>query len=360
MPESTLMKQLRQEPNEPSPFEQLLAVSAAATFFLTPNRQSYVRLPDGSATPIYSEHFRGWLLTKAAQHHLPIPSPHRLAHVLRHQDNILQTAKWLKHPVHKRIASQPDGTIFIDLQTAENDAIEITRRHWTHASHHPAIFRRPELNLPLPVPTFSSPDLAQHLAKSLAIAEPAADALVNWLSLAMVPNTTAPILVITGEARIEAARLLRNIIDPVIHPLFPLPVTAGQLGQLAQWNNVLAFDAGSQISEGRKAALRRLHRGIPVRVREVSRRQAPLYETMHRPILIAADAPVEVDKHQLNIEINQCLDAPLDQLLAALLNEIVGVLKAIEAPHEAWHIEDQQFQEVLVPAQCASASKPFT
>ncbi len=360
MPESTLMKQLSQTPNEPSPFEQLLAVSAAATFFLAANRQTYVRLPDGSATPIYSELFRGWLLTQAAAQNLPIPSPHRLAHVLRHQDNILQTAKWQKQPVHKRIAPQPNGTIILDLQTDENDAIEITRRHWTHASHHSAIFRRPELNLPLPAPTFSNPDLAQHLAKSLAIAEPAADALVNWLSLALVPNTTAPILVITGDARIEAARLLRNIIDPVIHPLFPIPVTAGQLGQLAQWNNVLAFDAGSQISEGRKAALCRLHRGIPVRVREVSRRQAPLYETMHRPILIAADGPVEVHKNQINIEINQCLDAPLDQLLAALLNEVVGVLKAIEAPRETCQIENQQFQVVFVPAESAAAAKPFT
>ena len=81
---------------------------------------------------------------------------------------------------------------------------------------------------------------------------------------------------------------------------------------------------------------------------------------MHRPILIAADAPVEVDMYQLNIEINQCMEAPLDQLLAALLNEVVGVLKAIEAPHEAWHIKDQQFQEVSVHAQSAAATKPFT
>ena len=174
------------------------------------------------------------------------------------------------------------------------------------------------------------------------------------------PKCSRPILVITGDARIEAARLLRNIIDPVVHPLFPLPVTEGQLGQLAQWNSVLAFDAGPYITEGRKSALRRLRRGVPVRIREVSRRQSPIYETTQRPILIAADAAVEIEKNQINIEINQCHQAPLDQLLGALLNQLVRALKQIEAPVDPWQIEDAQLHRIPVSVQYATANKPFT
>ncbi len=261
--------------------------------------------------------------------------------------------------VHNRIAVQPDGTIYLDLQT-ENEAIEINRHNWTRTQKHPATFRRHELNLALPVPTSSKATTTQLLAKSMGLTEVAANPLTNWLTMALLPNVAAPILVITGEARIEAARLLRNIIDPVVQPLFPLPVTEGQLGQLAQWNSVLAFDAGPHITEGRKSALRRLRRGVPVRLREVSRRQSPIYETAQRPILIAADAPVEIEKNQINIEINQCHEVPLDQLLGALLNQLVRALKQIEAPTESWQIEDVQLLRIPISAHYATANKPFT
>ena len=261
--------------------------------------------------------------------------------------------------VHNRIAIQPDGTIYLDLQS-ENEAIEITGHNWTRTQQHPATFRRHELNLALPVPTFSKTTTTQLLAKSMGLTEVDANPLANWLTMALLPNATAPILVITGEARIEAARLLRNIIDPVVHPLFPLPVTEGQLGQLAQWNSVLAFDAGPYITEGRKSALRRIRRGVPVRIREVSRRQSPIYETTQRPILIAADAAVEIEKNQINIEINQCLEVPLDQLLGALLNQLVIALKQIEAPSEYWQIDSAQLHNIPIQIQYATASKPFT
>ncbi len=353
------MKQASQHSAEPSAFDQLLAACTSASFFLTPSRQSYASLPDGSAIPIYSEQFRGWVLKQAADQALPIPSPFRLAHVLRHHDNILQTTGAPSIAVHNRIAVQPDGTIYLDLQS-ENEAIEITGHNWTHTHQHSATFRRHELNLPLPVPTFSKATTTQLLAKSMGLTELDANPLANWLTLALLPNVEAPILVITGEARIEAARLLRNIIDPVVHPLFPLPVTENQLGQLAQWNSVLAFDAGPYITEGRKSALRRIRRGVPVRIREVSRRQSPIYETTQRPILIAADAAVEIEKNQINIEINQCHEAPLDQLLGALLNQLVRALKQIEAPNEAWQIDDSKLHSIPIHVQYATANKPFT
>ncbi len=353
------MKQARQHPAEPTAFEQLLAACTIASFFLSTSRQSCATLPDGSATPIYSEQFRGWILKQAADQALPIPSPSRLAHVLRHHDNILQTTGVPSTTVHNRIAIQPDGSIYLDLQT-ENEAIEVTGKKWTRTHQHPATFRRHDLNLPLPVPTLTKATTTQLLAKSMGLTELDASPLAHWLTLALLPNVAAPILVITGEARIEATRLLRNIIDPVVHPLFPLPITENQLGQLAQWNSVLAFDAGPFITEGRKSALRRLRRGVPMRIREVSRRQSPIYETTQRPILIAADAVVEIEKNQINIEINQCNEAPLDQLLGALLNQLVAAIKQIEAASESWQIEDVQLHSIPISAQYATASKPFT
>ena len=97
-----------------------------------------------------------------------------------------------------------------------------------------------------------------------------------------------------------------------------------------------------------------------MRIREVSRRQSPIYETTQRPILIAADAAVEIEKNQINIEINQCHEAPLDHLLGALLNQLVRALKQIEAPSELLQIEDVQLHRIPVSVQYATANKPFT
>ena len=173
----------------------------------------------------------------------------------------------------------------------------------------------------------------------------------------MIPTATQPILVITGNARIEAARLLRNIIDPVIHPLLPMPTTENQLGQMAYWNSVLAFDSSPFISEKRKAALSRIRRGVPVRIREMNKNRT-LYETIHRPILIAADAPIEIESSQLNIEINQCHQAPLNELLTALLNHVVQVLHYLEAPKQTW--QPQSCQVLTIEGPCAQPTKPFT
>ena len=173
----------------------------------------------------------------------------------------------------------------------------------------------------------------------------------------MIPTATQPILVITGSARIEAARLLRNIIDPVIHPLLPMPTTENQLGQMAQSNSVLAFDASPYISEKRKAALARIRRGVPVRIREINRNRT-LYETIHRPILIAADAPIEIEANQLNIEINHCHQAPLNELLTALLNHVVQVLRYLEGPKQTWQSESIAIPTIAAPT--IQPTKPFT
>ena len=348
------------QPRKLSPFDKLILACDRANFVLTPNHQSYVSF-NGTAAPLYSEQFRGWLLTRIEALGLDWPSASTLGRLLRHHDNILQTYESQVIPVHTRIAAQGNALLVdlqtVDAQTSDNQVIEITKDHWRITSDHPTLFRRPELNLPIPTPAITKATIAQYLMRVFSTALPIAETLADWLALSMLPTATQPILVITGDSRIEAARLLRNIIDPVIHPLLPMPVTENQLGQMAQSNSVLAFDSGPFISEKRKAALTRIRRGVPVRIREINKNRT-LYETIHRPILIAADAPLEIEPNQLNIEINHCHQAPLNELLTALLNHVVEVLRYLEAPKQAW-----QSKPLLVPtiaAPTAQPTKPFT
>ncbi len=348
------------QPRKLSAFDNLILACDKATFFLTPNRQSYVSF-NGTSAPLYSEQFRGWLLTRIEARGLPWPTASTLGRLLRHHDNILHTYESQVSPVHTRIAAQ-NHTLLVDLQsidpeTSDNQVIEITKDHWRITSDHPTLFRRPEPNLPIPAPAITKATIAQYLMRAFSTTLPIAETLSNWLALSMIPTATQPILVITGNARAEAARLLRNIIDPVVHPLLPMPTTENQLGQMAQWNSVLAFDSSPFISEKRKAALTRIRRGVPVRVREINRNRS-LYETIHRPILIAADAHIEIEPNQLNIEINHCHLAPLNELLTALLNHVVKVLRYLEAPRQTWQQESVAVPAITSPN--AQPTKPFT
>ena len=348
------------QPRKLSQFDNLLLACDKATFFLTPNRQSYVQF-NGTAAPLYSEQFRGWLLARIESRGLDWPSASMLGRLLRHHDNVLHTYESQIIPVHTRIAAQ-NNTLLVDLQsidpqTSDNQVIEITKDHWRIASDHPTLFRRPEPNLPIPIPAIAKATITQYLMRAFSTNQSIAETLSNWLALSMIPSATQPILVITGDARIEAARLLRNIIDPVIHPLLPMPTTENQLGQMAQWNSVLAFDSSPYISEKRKVALTRIRRGVPVRVREINRNRT-LYETIHRPILIAADAPVEIESKQINIEINFCHQAPLNELLTALLNHVVEVLCHLEAPTQTWQSDSIALQAIAESS--VQPTKPFT
>ena len=348
------------QPRKLSAFDKLILACDRATFFLTPNHQSYAQF-NGTAAPLYSEQFRGWLLTRIEAHGLAWPTASTLGRLLRHHDNILNAYESKIIPVHTRIAAEGHA-LLVDLQsidpnTSDNQVIEISKDSWRITSDHPTLFRRPESNLPIPTPAITKATITQYLMRAFSTTQPIAETLSNWLAISMIPTATQPILVITGDARVEAARLLRNIIDPVIHPLLPMPTTENQLGQMAQTNGILAFDSGPFISEKRKAALTRIRRGIPVRIREINKSRT-LYETIHRPILIAADAPVEIEANQLSIEINQCHQAPLNELLTALLNHVVQVLRYLEAPKQAWNSES-----IAVPtleATTAQPTKPFT
>ena len=74
--------------------------------------------------------------------------------------------------------------------------------------------------------------------------------------------------------------------------------------------------------------------------------------------LIAADAPIEIEANQLNIEINHCRQAPLNEFLTALLNHVVEVLRYLEAPQQTWGSESFAIPEIEAPT--AQPTKPFT
>ena len=69
------------QPRKLSPFDHLILACDKAAFFLTPNRQPYVQF-NGTVAPLYSEQFRGWLLTRIEALGLDWPSASTLGRLI--------------------------------------------------------------------------------------------------------------------------------------------------------------------------------------------------------------------------------------------------------------------------------------
>lgn len=305
-------------------------VAGRTQLFLSPDNQSHATLPSGAATPIYSEDFFTFLNALADDRQIDIPNAVKLGFALRKLDARAHASQRVQ-PVPLRTFQPDPQTLLIDLHD-NFDAVELTRKSWKITSNLDTQFVRPSLNLPLPSPEPPLHDLPTYLTRIFQLQPGPALEIANWLATAMLPDSHPPILVITGEARYQAAEKLRKIIDPVPQPLFPLPHTAGQLGQLALTNRVLAFAAYGGISKSKQAALDRLRAGTMVPLKETNKRRGAIFTKVARPIIIATETSVEISRHQINIEINYAGQGDHPQILGALLNLVAQTLNRAHLP----------------------------
>ncbi len=148
----------------------------------------------------------------------------------------------------------------------------------------------------------------------------------------MLPDQPCPVLVLTGQARNAAARALRMLLDPVTHPLLVLPRLESQFHKLALSNRILAFSIGTKLSEGRREALANLSAGVDARLTQCSKRRDALQTNLRRPVLIAAETPIEITGDQVQIEINHAEAFDPARTFTALLDELVKFLAMFQEP----------------------------
>ena len=309
-----------------------LDLAHRAKLFMTPDHQTCATLPNGTAVPLYSEDFFTWLFEVFDHEQMPSPSSAQFSYVQRQLDSEAYTTRNFQK-AHLRIAQTGQAAFEIDLDNFTHPTINLNYHEWTlTAAPAESNFIRPTQNHPLPIPAPSPIDLPTTLAKDFALTPETAMQLAEWLALAMLPNQQPPILVITGKKRDEAARKLRNLLDPVVHPLLEIPYTNRELGQLALTNNVLAFSVFKYIAPGKIEALNKLQSGMLVKLKEVNKRRSQVWNTVSRPIIISAGEPIQISANQINIEINEAASTEISpQLFGALLSMMVTVLNQIHS-----------------------------
>ena len=313
-----------------SPHLRYLDLAQNVKLFLTPDHQTCAILPNGTSVPLYSEDFFTWLLQASDLKQIPSPSSPQFSYLQRELDAEAHGTRNLQK-AHLRIAQTGQAAFEIELDNFTHPTINLNYHNWTLTDAAPeSNFFRPTQNHPLPIPEQSPIDLPATLARDFTLSPETAKQLAEWLALAMLPDQQPPILVITGKMRDQAACKLRNLLDPVVHPLLEIPYTNRELGQLALTNNVLAFSIFKYIAPSKIEALNKLQSGMLIKLKEVNKRRGAIWSTVARPIIISAGEPIQISPNQLNIEINEANAEEISaHLFGALLSMMVTVLNQI-------------------------------
>ena len=349
----------RRTPDPPKHLKHL-DLAHRAKLFLTPDHQPHALLPNGTAVPVYSEDFFTWLFEVFDHEQIPSPSSAQFSFVQRQLDAEAHSARNLQ-AAQMRIAGTGQAFYEIDLQNFSQPTVHLNYHDWKLSPAAPdSNFLRPTQNHPLPVPEVSTDDLPSQLSKDFSLNPEAATQLAQWLALAMLPDQHPPILVITGKKRDEAARKLRNLLDPVVHPLLEIPYTNRELGQLALTNNVLAFSIFKYIAPSKIEALNKLQSGMLVKLKEVNKRRGAIWSNIARPIIISSGEPIQISSNQINIEINEATtDGNANQLFGALLSMMVTVLNQIYSK-PIFSLDPDLYKAPLHPEVNEFTNAPYT
>jgi len=151
-------------------------------------------------------------------------------------------------PVYLRLAHH-DGSIVIDLGTADGRCVVTSAHGWRREPRSPVLFRRTKLTSPIPEPVRDGDGLGK-LRDLLNAEEKEFRLIVGWLVAALIPGIPHPILALRGEqgsAKSSTAQMIVEIIDPSPAPLRSVPRDMKQWAVAASASWAVALDNVSQI-----------------------------------------------------------------------------------------------------------------
>ncbi|MCE7081556.1 ATP-binding protein [Streptomyces sp. ST2-7A] len=130
-------------------------------------------------------------------------------------------------PVHMRCGRAADGSIVVDLGTADGRCVVVSPYGWELTERSPILFRRSGAMAPMPIPR-ADDDFGglERLRALMNIDDTGFRQLVAWMVAAWIPDLPHPILTLKGEqgtGKSKAASMVINLIDPSDAPKRSLP-----------------------------------------------------------------------------------------------------------------------------------------
>ena len=105
-----------------------------------------------------------------------------------------------------------------------------------------------------------------------------------------------------------------------------MPATSKQMAQQAVENRILAYSIYNYLPEKTIQILNSVRYGMRARLKQANKNFTPLYDTVHRPIIISAEEAIKISNHQIHIEINKTHIVKAHEFLGALLDVVVQIV----------------------------------
>jgi len=190
-------------------------------------------------------------------------------------------------PVHVRVASG-ENAMWLDLGDEDFRIVQVTSAEWKVIAESPVYFCRPKGMKALPEPVRGGS--VSELRKFVNVeSEDDFILLTHWLIAAFDGDGPYPILVLQGEqgsAKSTAARVLRELIDPVASSIRGLPKGERDLLIAAKNGWVMSFDNLSKLPDSLADAFCRLATGGGLAPRKLYSDDDAMLLDAKRPVIL--------------------------------------------------------------------------
>ncbi len=228
--------------------EALLRIASRARFFRSADGRFHAQVPIGDRQEIYglkSTALCDWLIESYRCERGELPPTGAVRSVVT---SLVARARfdYSMPSVYVRVGRDGEsgaGDFYIDLGDSSGRAVKINARGWLVVDKPAVKFRRPEGQLPLPVPKREGS--IERLHAYVNLTEPDFRLLVGWLAAALLPEGPYPVLVIHGEqgsAKSTLAKVVRLLIDPQASPVLAQPGSTRDLMVTALNGWLLVYD----------------------------------------------------------------------------------------------------------------------
>jgi hypothetical protein len=327
----------------------ILRLAGSADLFHTPDdKTAYASISVDShreTWAVRSRGFRRWLVSQFYEANGKPPTDKALSEALAVLEARAQFSG-ASLPVFLRVAAAGDDAVYLDLGTAEWEAVEITASGWRIVSDAPVRFRRTRGSEPLPYPV--SGGSVNDLRAFLNVDEPSFRLVVGWLIGALHPTGPYPVLVLHGEqgtGKSTLSKVLRSLTDPSSTSLRAQPRDVRDLAIAAANNWVFALDNLSYLSRWLSDALCRLATGGGFATRELYTDTDEMVFDIKRPVILNSIeelvtqsdlldrslnvelAPITDNKRQTEAEFWRDFEKARPSILGVLLDAVAAALR---------------------------------
>lgn len=270
--------------------ELLIAIAEAETLLQDDRGHTYAHVLRGTHREVHSVRSRAfstWLAGRLYDDFKKAPNKESISSALNVIEAKAHSGKYVGVSLANRVASTPDGAIWVDLADSEWRAVRVTAEGWEVRTDPPPLFRRFSHQQALPEPVRGG-DL-RNVLQFLNVAEEDQVLFLGSAVAALVPTIPQAILILHGghgAAKTTAARVRRAIIDPSVMETVMVRRDVAEFVQALDHHYMPLLDNVRALAPWQQEVLCQAATGAGFSKRELFSNSDDVIFTFRRPVVI--------------------------------------------------------------------------